>query len=667
MENAVRQERVIVHFGDVFVKKVLYILNDCMRKFSYERAAGLYRALLKLDEPFNLYILRSNAYFDFTPEHNYGEYNIYRLPEYSDFDGILLDINSVFIAESTENDSGGIQLAVQAAAASGKPVISMANKIPGFRYAGINNYDAMSAVMRHLHEDQGLDDFWFALGPADNYENRERTKGALDYCASHGIPCGEDRQYAESFIIECGIHAFHTLQSRHDGKMPQAIVCANDHIAAGVCFAAKEAGYRIPDDFLVTGFDNTELSVSLSPPITTVDQQCWTMGDACIEALRRIWDGEEVPETINTPTKLVLRESTKDSLLTVRDTFQNLSDFIGSSSSATDFNYKMSALQYCLPACKSVEEICRALVDCVSVLNCEGLYLILDGRLFDSERILSFHEQTGHMHDISSGLSVDGYSDSMELVFRWKKGHEPLFFRQKTGKTLSSLTLEDKNANYLFVPIHFMEYTAGYLCLQNCLDLMRIKGVSAIVSTLTMALRSFFSEKSLSYINYVLSGISMKDELTGLYNRLGFHELAYPLYRDITSRGGKLAILFIDMDRLKFINDAYGHSSGDQAIVCISDAIRRNIPPEALSVRYGGDEFLILLPCSRRENVEQLMNAITEDVSARAAVLSLPEIPDFSYGYVLAEPDERKSLDDYVEEADALMYTKKREKKVQRG
>ncbi len=109
------------------MKRVLYVLNDCMRKFSYERAAGLHRALQKLGEPFSLHILRSDAYFDFTTGHNYGEYNIYRLPDYADFDAILLDINNVFNAGSSEFGVMGIEYVVQAAAASGKPVISMAN------------------------------------------------------------------------------------------------------------------------------------------------------------------------------------------------------------------------------------------------------------------------------------------------------------------------------------------------------------------------------------------------------------------------------------------------------------------------------------------------------------------------------------------------------------
>ena len=643
------------------MKNILYVLNDCMRKFSYERTAGLYRALRELGEPFNLCVLRSDAYFDYAPEHNHGEANIYRLLDYGDFDGILLDINSVFNGDAI----GVIEHVVQTAAASGKPVISMANHIPGFHYAGIDNYGAIQSVIRHLHADHGATDFWFAMGPEDNFENRERRRGLLDYCAANGLACGEDRIYSESFIIECGIHAFDTLLARHGGRLPQAVICANDFIAMGVCHAAKAAGYSVPGDLMVTGFDNTVQAAAFSPPITTVDQQCWNMGQTCIDALRRIWDGEYVPEVITTPTRLVLRQSTEGASAASSLAVQNVADYIGGSSSSTDFNYKLSAMQYRLPACGSIEEICLALIECISVLRCDGIDLVLDPKLFDLDRMLSFREETGQMRDIASGLSADGYPQTMELVFQWQRGSEPRFPRRPIGKVLSSLALNGTDANYLFAPLHFTERTAGYLCVRNCLDLMRIKGISMIVSTLTMALRNHFSSRSLSYINRVLAGVSMKDGLTGLYNRLGYHELAYPLYRAAAQRHEALAILFLDMDRLKHINDAYGHAAGDRAIQCVAEAIRQALPEGAIPVRYGGDEFLALMPDNGE--VERILKDIADGLSRLACACGLPEVPGVSTGFVLAAPDIGKSLDDYVAQADALMYRQKKAKRVQRS
>ena len=158
----------------------------------------------------------------------------------------------------------------------------------------------------------------------------------------------------------------------------------------------------------------------------------------------------------------------------------------------------------------------------------------------------------------------------------------------------------------------------------------------------------------------------MKDGLTGLYNRLGYHEYAIPLYRDLSARGGKLGILFIDLDRLKYLNDLYGHATGDLAIRCVADVILQGIPQGAVPVRYGGDEFLVLLPDIEPEALRTLPESLAASIPARSEELGLPESPGISTGFVLAEACGSKSLEEYIKEADQLMYREKKAKKAHR-
>ena len=647
------------------MKNVLYILNDCRRKFTYERTAGLCRAFERLGEPVDLYIVRSDGYSDFAPEHNCGEYNIFRLPDYSRFDGIFLDINSVFTRDSDTFASEGIRCAVEAAAASGKPVISMANEIAGLTFVGIDNYSAMQAVIRHLHGEMGLTDFWFVMGPADNYENLTRTRALLDYCRDNGLPCGEERFYAESFIVESGIRGFEELYSRHGGALPRAVICANDNIALGVCHAAQERGFEIPGDLMVTGFDNDDVSL-FSPSITTVDQGCWSMGELCARAMQRIWQGETLPPRLYTPTKLFLRESTGHRAGQSNQRKQ-IREYIEHSSKTIDFRYRLSALQYQLPGCKSLEEMGGALVQCLSGLNCTGFRLVLDGNLMDGEHIICFDGMLDRFRAAVDGLPVQGYSDRMELVYSWERGAGAKLTRQKVGRSLNPGENAGSPQNYLYAPLHFMEHTVGYLAIRDCLHLIQIKGVSSIVNTLTMALRSYFSERSLSYINGLLSGISRRDELTGLYNRLGYHDLAYPLYRELCDRGGSLGILFMDMDELKRINDSYGHSAGDLAIKSVSNAILRSIPADAIPVRFGGDEFLVLAPDADQARIQAILDAMAAALPAEAKRLGAPDLLDFSAGVLLCQPDGKRTLDQYIQDADNLMYQEKKARKRRRG
>ena len=628
------------------MKKLLYILNDCLRRFSYERVAGLYRAIQRMQEPANLYIMRTDGHVAFAPEHNRGEYNIFRLPDYSAFDGIFLDINSIYSVNTNSFDEGALY-AVRAAASSGKPVISIANDLDGFYYLGIDNYAAMKSVIEHLHADQRTVDFWFVMGPADNFEVKQRLQALVDYCTAHNLPCSDDRIYCESFTVACGEHGFTRLLSRHNAP-PQAIVCANDRIALGICHAAEAAGYSIPRDFMVTGFDNDDISPYLTPSLTSVDQLCWTTGDACVDAMCRIWAGEKLPHRIITPTKLVLRESTGYAADNREDQRNLIAEYMRQNSVVSDFSYQLSALQYQLPGCKSIEEISLALINCLSTLRLKGLQLILDSALFDPG---GFHPP------------ISGYADTMEVVFTWEEEKEPEFTRKRVNGFFDSWNSDGQaRQNYLYCPLHFMDRTIGYLCIWGCIEIVRIHAVSTIVNTLTVALQNFFAKKNLAHMNKVLSGLSMRDDLTGLYNRLGYHNLAYPLFRN---NQGTTGILFIDMDRLKHINDTFGHEQGDKAIQAVARAIIHSVPKEAIPVRYGGDEFLVVLPVESAVDVQKIISKIIRAIPE--SVGAVPDAVSISTGFVIAEPNNGKTLDDYVREADALMYEEKKQKKAQRG
>ena len=324
-------------------------------------------------------------------------------------------------------------------------------------------------------------------------------------------------------------------------------------------------------------------------------------------------------------------------------------------------------MQYQLPGCQSIEEICLSLVQCLAPMDLKGLWMVLDSALFDNGRVIQIRDHSGHMRDIAEGLSISGYPERMELVFSWSASEGARFKPKRVGSRLNTSMYDGVGESYLFSPLHFMEYTVGYLCIRNCMDLMAIQGVSRIINALTVALRNFFARRNLTYVNQVLSGVSMKDGLTGLYNRLGYHDLAYPLFREVCENGGRLGILFIDMDRLKHINDTYGHANGDLAIRSVANAIRRCLPEKAVPVRYGGDEFLVIAPAEDGAQVRRWIDTIAAALPAEAASLGAPGEFGISAGYLLTDPSGEKPLDEYVAAADKLMYREKQTKKIKRG
>ncbi len=215
----------------------------------------------------------------------------------------------------------------------------------------------------------------------------------------------------------------------------------------------------------------------------------------------------------------------------------------------------------------------------------------------------------------------------------------------------------------MFVPLHFMEYTVGYAAIRDCVEILQTHNIAPVMNTLTMAMRSFFAGKKLEYFNSMLSGVSMQDNLTGLYNRLGYHRMAVSLFDKARNEDRSLAVLFVDMDRMKYFNDTFGHACGDDAIRCISSSILASIPEEAAAIRYGGDEFLVVFPAEAEEDATALVEKIREKIPGEAEKRNMPDVPGISVGIVLTDPESSYSLNDYVEEADKLMYNEKLIKK----
>ncbi|MGF1763260.1 GGDEF domain-containing protein [Aliivibrio kagoshimensis] len=101
---------------------------------------------------------------------------------------------------------------------------------------------------------------------------------------------------------------------------------------------------------------------------------------------------------------------------------------------------------------------------------------------------------------------------------------------------------------------------------------------------------------------------SITDELTGLYNRRGLKELVPQFIQ--TRRENNTSILLVDLDHFKTINDTYGHDYGDKVIKHFSRVLKETCRINDLCFRYGGDEFLVILPRTKKEQAIHIANRV---------------------------------------------------------
>lgn len=181
------------------------------------------------------------------------------------------------------------------------------------------------------------------------------------------------------------------------------------------------------------------------------------------------------------------------------------------------------------------------------------------------------------------------------------------------------------------------------------------------VIVLFCIIASAIAVKLFRYVsNPSLRNMSNTDFLTGVQNRNAF-ELSLGNLEN-TPEKTHMAFLSADMDRLKHVNDTYGHAAGDEYIRFGCRVIQSVLPDRGILYRIGGDEFAVLMRDSSEEEAKALAEKILETLRAENAKSTGEAVEErsMSVGYAAFDPDKDSSLYDTLKRADKVMYTHNR-------
>ena len=161
-----------------------------------------------------------------------------------------------------------------------------------------------------------------------------------------------------------------------------------------------------------------------------------------------------------------------------------------------------------------------------------------------------------------------------------------------------------------------------------------------------------------------LQALSLVDELTGVYNRRGFNQLARQ-QAELAKRTGKSMLLcFFDLDHMKHINDSYGHQEGDNALVAAADILRRIFRTSDIIARWGGDEFAVLMINAECDDVQTIDRRIQDNINDYNDKAEHRYIISMSWGTVKYDPSYPADIEDLVSRADEMMYRHKSYKRL---
>src|SRR5678809_7427 len=159
-----------------------------------------------------------------------------------------------------------------------------------------------------------------------------------------------------------------------------------------------------------------------------------------------------------------------------------------------------------------------------------------------------------------------------------------------------------------------------------------------------------------------LRNSSLKDDLTGLFNRRGLLKLAAPYLNFARRHKEKLLLLFIDLDGMKKINDEFGHNEGDNALIQTAAILNRSFRSSDIIARLGGDEFTVLVT-DLNASKEEAIARLNENLRAYNASETRGHKLSFSIGVATLEPERMTCFEELLEQADQAMYEQKRMKR----
>ncbi len=580
------------------------------------------------------------------------EKGMYRFAPVEELDGILVAPDTYEVQGFREGLTDMLRNRVSC------PIVGI--RTHAFPWDCVFTDETMTAppILRHLIEVHGLKRICFMAGYVGHADSDARLLGYYEVMAACGLAIPEHAIFRGTMWSTDGPAAYRHYFVDH-AIHPEAIVCANDYMARGLIEEMKRHGLRVPEDVIVTGVDHVDSAGTNMISLTTIEQDYDTIARRGMEQLdRRIRDREgNLPEKemIGIPGRLILGESCgcgkTDLEATLREGSQNARQL----SELRRMQENMTYTSMDLSASDTLEQLHSAILKKANEKELfQDLYLCLFEKE-DGER--GRHRFAQEMTDRACMVSVtrDGQDMGMPMIS----------FDRRQILPARMIDSPEPQMFYL-VLLHHQENTFGYTLTTYAPGKQPNSFFQQWNILISGALRSIHNRHTLQQLYEERRISSITDVMTHMNNRRGLEEKLEPIWNQLVREGERVAFVYFDMDRLKYINDHFGHSAGDFAICMVARAIDRSVPRDGIAARMGGDEFLVVMTGA----TEQQADAFIEDFRGQLEKLNQEENRSFrvecSCGARVLRPDQDMTLEKCIQESDRKMYDIKIARHAQR-
>ncbi len=612
------------------------IIGVCASQLQDEGNFHLLRTIAEYGEKLGFKVLVYGAFakMDIVDAHVRGEASIYSRIPMEELVSLIILGEAIQYGELLE----GIR---DSALKAGVPVITIDYEMENCFNILLKYHSTFEAMVRHIIEDHQSKNPYFMSGFKGNIASEERLQVYKQVLRENDLPVIEKHIAYGDFWEAPSKLACEKWAEGWEDDLPDAIICANDMMAITVCNVVKEHGLRVPEDVIVSGFDGIDLERYCTPRLTTARVNHEEIGRQMMEIIQRnLEDPGLKPYSVRVPFHMRCSESCGCQKVQYDIPNKYVMEVYGRMSHNRQYVDRMFQMMTKLTEGYSMRETVKQLCKCIKNVTSKDLMLFVNRK---------FCRHT----DILGNRKIE-------------KGQMLLLLEQNHQRSTIPLELWDKNKIYnlseqiwkehqtmLFLPVHWQGEVYGCMAIQYLENEVEYERLNDFMWVLAQI---FGSVKKQSHLHEMY----IMDSLTSLYNRRGFYSEFARQMKRLSGKEKKIFFASVDLDRLKPINDNYGHAEGDNAIRQIAEALKKAIFPGGFFARFGGDEFVAayLWDANKPEQdyCSKFEERLQEVLKRWNQKTRKPYRVDASYGTIVADIYSANDLDDIMKIADEKMY-----------
>ena len=552
------------------------------------------------------------------------------------------------------------------------PIVNIGCMIPGIPSVDVNYEEAFRALVEHVVRDIGVKKIGLMSVDSKSEEVVLREKIFWQVMKEYGIPFNAVTVWKAKFSYTTAIYEL-TNYAKPDVPFDfDAIISLNDDMAIACIDFAKQKGLSVPDQIVITGFDNLRKSSFSEPSLSTVNQMIFQQGYIAARTLYDKITGKDVPTYQTIDAKAILRSSTgaADYFNKVRN-----NDFIeidrvaladiSNSFSASEWYHKrsqvysVSKLYMEMQADITEEEMINHLTYNIKSLGIPYLFVAAYNEPVETDGPFDYF----HLPHEASVLCC--YDEKQGVVINT---YSPKYYFDP-NEVMVPQDLLPKSENPVIVMALFngkLQY--GYMLIEKTdFDIAVFDTLRNTVSLLLTSVQNFKNpdvDENLIKERYaMLDRIAHTDELTGLMNRRGLYDFGQKALELAQSMQQKGLVIYGDLDGLKSINDNFGHESGDRAIIAAASILKSSFRSTDFVARVSGDEFIIISNGLSKEMFDGIKQKIQERCIEWTTKTNSLFLLSISMGSVEFPYEGNYDLNMLMSIADTELYEEKKSKK----